>query len=162
MTQPDTSALIDEFRGQWAFLSNFYRAPFEWEGLVYPTAEHAFQAGKTLNKSRRLEIARLQTPREAKSRGQHVQLRPGWDEKVRFVVMASVLRAKFTSKPSAIRALLSTGDALLVEGNTWHDNFWGDCRCRRLGNGRATCLGQGRNHLGVLLMELRDDLRPTP
>ena len=44
---------------------------------------------------------------------------------------------------------LATGGAVLVEGNTWHDNYWGCCTCSR-------CAGRrGRNNLGRLLMKLR-------
>jgi ribA/ribD-fused uncharacterized protein len=85
-----------------------------------------------------------------------VDLRPGWDETVRFEVMAAVLRAKFGHHPGRVEALLSTGAAVLVEGNTWHDQTWGDCRC-----GRAACAERGANHLGRLLMELRNQLQAT-
>ena len=49
--------------------------------------------------------------------------------------------------------LLSTGGGDLVEGNRWHDNFWGRCvcrACRRIG---------GANVLGTLLMQVRAELR---
>lgn len=152
-----SATTIDEFRGRWAFLSNFHRAPLTWEGIDYPTSEHAFNAGKTLDPAARLSIAVASTPREAKRLGRMVQLRPGWDETVRFEVMAAVLRAKFCCHPGRVDALLTTGDAVLVEGNTWHDQTWGDCRC-----GRAACTGPGENHLGRLLMELRAELCHGP
>lgn len=144
---------IMAFRGAWAFLSNFHPAVLVWEDIEYPTSEHAFNAGKTLNHLERCRIAIASTPREAKRLGRSVQLRPGWDERVRFEVMAAVLRAKFTCRPERAAALLGTGDAMLVEGNTWHDQTWGDCRC-----GRPTCTEPGANHLGRLLMKLRDEL----
>lgn len=153
MTDTTTLPVIDDFRGRYGFLSNFHRAPLVWEGITYPTSEHAFNAGKTLDMGQREWIAAAPTPREAKRLGRSVQLRPGWDERVRFEVMAEVLRAKFCCHPGRIDALLSTGDALLVEGNTWHDNVWGDCRCSR-----PACVKPGGNHLGRLLMELRAEL----
>jgi ribA/ribD-fused uncharacterized protein len=145
---------ITEFRGAWRYLSNFHPAPLDWEGIHYPTSEHAFNAGKTLDMATRRDIARAMTPREAKRRGRSVQLRDGWDERIRFEVMAEVLRAKFTWDERRVQALLSTGDAHLVEGNRWHDNTWGDCYC-----GRPTCAKPGDNHLGRLLMELRAELQ---
>jgi ribA/ribD-fused uncharacterized protein len=154
MASRDVPAEIREFRGRWAFLSNFHRAELVWEGIQYPTSEHAFNAGKTLDMGERAWIAAAPTPREAKQRGRTVALRPWWDAEVRFEVMAEVLNAKFTAHPSRAHALLSTGDALLAEGNTWHDNTWGDCHCRR-----QACIDPGRNALGVLLMGLRSDLR---
>jgi ribA/ribD-fused uncharacterized protein len=147
-----TPAVIDDFRGRWSFLSNFHPSPLVWDGGRYPTAEHAFNAGKTLEPERRRLIAQAASPREAKKRGRSVPLRPGWDERVRYEVMAAVLQAKFTGA-APVAALLSTGDALLVEGNRWHDQHWGDCRC-----GRTACRGAGENHLGRLLMELRAEL----
>lgn len=154
MTNPTiTPAIIGDFRGRWAFLSNFHPAVLTWSGITYPSSEHAFNAGKTLDPDRRRWIAAAPTPREAKRRGRSVDLRPEWDEKVRYQVMTEVLHAKFGCHPARIEALLSTGDAQLVEGNTWHDNVWGDCRC-----GRGACTTQGANHLGRLLMKLRTNL----
>ncbi|HLL69075.1 MAG TPA: NADAR family protein [Micromonosporaceae bacterium] len=153
MTADPTPRAIHGFRGAWSFLSNFQAAPLVWEGMAYPTSEHAFNAGKTLDVAKRQWIADAATPREAKRRGRSVDLRRGWDERVRFEVMAEVLRAKFEAHPGLARALLATGDAELVEVNTWHDDVWGDCVC-----GRPACGEPGTNHLGRLLMELRADL----
>ena len=145
--------VIPGFWGTWAFLSNFRPAYLVWEGDPYPTSEHAFNAGKTLDPVRRKWVAEASTPWEAKRRGRSVLLRPGWDERVRYEVMASVLRAKFVAHPLRTEALLSTGHAELIEANRWHDQVWGDCRC-----GRPACAPVGANHLGRLLMELRTDL----
>lgn len=147
---------ITQFRGAWAFLSNFHPAPLAWEGLTYPTSEHAFNAGKTVEPDLRRWIAAANTPKEAKRRGHQVRLRDTWDGKVRYDVMRGVLRAKFTDVPGRIAALLNTGDADLIEGNTWHDQHWGDCYCER-----KACAVAGANHLGRMLMELRRDLGKT-
>lgn len=58
---------------------------------------------------------------------------------------------KFTAHPARVAALLSTGEATLVEGNRHHDQHWGICVCKRHH-------GQGENHLGRLLMALRAEL----
>jgi ribA/ribD-fused uncharacterized protein len=142
---------IMEFRGAWAFLSNFHPAVLTWEGITYPTSEHAFNAGKTTEADLRRWIAAADTPKEAKRRGHQVRLRDRWDEEVRYDVMRKVLRAKFTADPRRIAALLGTGDAELIEGNTWHDIHWGVCTCSR-------DKGAGLNHLGRMLMELRGEL----
>lgn len=60
--------------------------------------------------------------------------------------MWEILRAKFKQHPELAAMLIATGDAELVEGNTWGDTFWG----------RDLATGHGENHLGRLLMELRD------
>jgi predicted NAD-dependent protein-ADP-ribosyltransferase YbiA (DUF1768 family) len=60
--------------------------------------------------------------------------------------MRDLLRQKF-AHPELRRLLLATGDAELVEGNTWGDRFWG------------VCAGRGQNHLGRLLMAIRAEIR---
>jgi ribA/ribD-fused uncharacterized protein len=145
---------IERFAGHWRFLSNFFPAVLVWDGIHFPTSEHAFNAGKTLNIEQRIRIAAAPTAAEAKRLGRCLTLRPGWDESVRYQVMTAVLRAKFTCRADRTKLLLSTGDRLLVEGNDWHDQHWGDCVC-----GRPSCATPGQNHLGRLLMELREELR---
>ncbi len=142
---------IARFADEWGFLSNFFPAVLLWEGIHFPSSEHAFNAGKTLKIEDRIRIAAAPTAAEAKRIGRSVTLRPGWDEVVRYQVMAAVLRAKFTCRADRVRLLLSTGDRELVEGNTWHDTHWGVCTCRTH--------GFGENHLGRLLMDLRGELR---
>ena len=80
---------IDSFNGEYYFLSNYYHSPIVFEGIHYPTVEHAFQAAKTLNNNKRLEIARMRTPGEAKKAGRTVSLRPDW-EKIKFDLMFEV------------------------------------------------------------------------
>jgi predicted NAD-dependent protein-ADP-ribosyltransferase YbiA (DUF1768 family) len=63
-----------------------------------------------------------------------------------YVLSTSVTSAR------ANRAVTATHPHRLVEGNTWHDPFWGDCHCGR-------CPADGENMLGGVLMELRDTLR---
>jgi ribA/ribD-fused uncharacterized protein len=139
---------ISAFSGTYRFLSNFYAAPTGYEGIIYPTSEHAFQAAKTVDPAQREEIRKLKTPGEAKryaSRSGPLTLRPGWDG-MRVNVMRIVLRSKFADDRLR-EQLLATGDAALVEGNTWGDVFWGQVD------------GVGENWLGRLLMELRAELR---
>jgi ribA/ribD-fused uncharacterized protein len=149
---PAPGDVIARFTGPWAFLSNFHRWPVRWEGVTFPSAEHAFQAGKVDDLAVREAIARVATPQGAKLRGRRLQLRDGWDDRLRFEVMAGVLRAKFTASPVRMAALLATAPAVLVEGNSWHDQTWGDCCC-----GRPACRARGENHLGRSLMTLRDE-----
>ncbi|MCM3884178.1 NADAR family protein [Frankia sp. R82] len=142
---------IEEFKGTLGFLSNFARAPFTWGGRTYPTVEHAFQCMKTVDARQREWVLSAPTPTEAKARGRKVQIRDGWDE-IRHQVMTEAVRAKFTN-PHLANLLVETGDRLLVEGNTWHDNVWGDCFC-----GRPACAAEGQNHLGKILMQIRYEL----
>jgi len=151
---------IDHFRGEHEYLSNFYLRPVVYEGVAYPSTEHAFQAAKTRDAERRWAIATLPTCREAKRAGRAVRLRPEW-EQIKYRAMADVLIDKFTRWSDLREKLLTTDNAELIEGNRWHDNVWGDCRCPR-------CRGTpGKNALGQILMQVRQGLmdgtyRPIP
>jgi ribA/ribD-fused uncharacterized protein len=136
---------IDSFRGDFAFLSNFLESPIEFEGDVYPTVEHAFQAAKTCDPEERDKVRVAKTPSSAKKIGRRVKLRSDW-EAVKVGIMLDLLRIKF-SDPALRQQLLGTGDAELVEGNTWNDTFWGV----------SSKTGKGKNTLGKLLMQVRDE-----
>ena len=139
---------ILQFEGKYRFLSNFYPEPVTYNGYTYQTAEHAFQSAKAVDEKGRKWVEDAGRPGEAKSRGRTVTLRPDW-EGVKVQVMYEVLRAKFSGALKG--ALLSTGTAILVEGNTWHDNTWGVCVCGR-------CPGWGENLLGNILAQVRLEL----
>ncbi len=142
--------MIARFENQYAFLSNFYESPMTVDGITYPTVEHFFQAQKTLNIQERSAIAAASTPGRAKRMGRNVSLRPDW-ENVKEEIMRIGLEKKF-SKPILKAKLLATDNEILVEGNWWHDNYWGSCNCAQCGN-------RGKNTLGNMLMTLREKLR---
>lgn len=138
---------IYEFRGDYRFLSNFYPCEVEYEGIVYPSVENAFQAAKTLNNAERLQFTNVK-PGIAKRLGRKVALRHDW-EKVKVDIMKELLRKKFSQEPLKSK-LLETGDRELEEGNRWNDRFWGIC---------PPGSGMGKNILGRLIMEIRGELR---
>lgn len=137
--------LIDSFDGEYAFLSNFYPSAFAVGGITYQTNEHFFQAMKTKDRDLRKKIALCNTPGEAKRIGRSIVLREDWED-VKLNVMTTGLMCKFAD-PVLRQKLLDTGDAILIEGNTWGDRYWGRCD------------GIGENHLGRLLMMLREKTR---
>ena len=137
---------IDSFRGKYFFLSNFYPAPVMYKGLTYQNNEAAFQAQKTFSPELQTTFTTL-APSDAKRKGRHVRLRQDW-EQVKDRIMEEIVRAKFIQNPKLKEQLLSTGDAILIEGNTWNDRYWGvDARS-----------GIGENHLGKILMKVRSEL----
>lgn len=142
--------MIDNFTGEHSFLSNFYQSPFMADGLLWPSVEHYFNAAKTQNQEQASWVRAAPTAREAKARGRKVTLRDDWDKRWRYVEMMIALQNKFAEADLRGR-LESTGSNVLVEGNTWHDNVWGVCRCTR-------CGGKGKNMLGIFLMLVRDAL----
>lgn len=143
---------IDLFRGEHYFLSNFYPAPTTLGGIDYPTAEHAFQAQKEVGDEFKLQVARAATPKEAKALGRQADLRADWDD-IKERVMIAVVHRKFGQNPDLAAKLFATDDALLVEGNSWHDQSWGSCNC-------SVHIGiPGNNLLGKALMDARAALR---
>lgn len=138
--------VIDSFSGEYRFLSNFYPCTIILcDGETFSSLEHAYQACKTLNVTWRKRIADADTPGQAKRLGKQCPVRSGWEE-MKLTVMLHLLQYKFENEP--LRSmLLATGDAELVEGNSWGDAFWG------------VCGGRGENMLGTLLMIVRAELR---
>ena len=143
--------MINKFDGEYAFLSNFADSCIEFEGITYPTVEHAFQAAKTLDEDERLYISSLPTPGAAKKQGRRVSLRPDW-EQVKYSVMEECVSKKFAQEPLRSQ-LLSTGDEPLEEGTWWHDNIWGNCYCAKCAN------IEGKNYLGKILMKTRQEIK---
>jgi ribA/ribD-fused uncharacterized protein len=141
--------VIDSFTGRYSFLSSFYVEPFVYAGMRWYHREGAFQAHKTLDPVTREQIAAMRTPKEAKAAGRAVVLRADWDD-ISKQVMLDVMLAQFRQSRHMAAGLTATGDATLIEGNTWHDQIWGDCQC-----GRAACAPPGLNFLGRCLEAVR-------
>ncbi|CAA2367810.1 Uncharacterized domain COG3236 / GTPcyclohydrolase II [Xylella phage Bacata] len=136
---------IGSFTGPHRFLSNFWSVAIAFEGHSYRTVEHAFQAAKTFDEDERRRIRNEPDAGGAKRRGKTVTLREDWEE-VKEDVMRNLLRQKFGTEPLKSK-LLKTGKSKLVEGNWWGDTYWG------------VCDGKGKNRLGEILMEVREELR---
>jgi N-glycosidase YbiA len=141
--------------GGWPFLSNFYPCTVMLDDVAYPSVEHAYQAAKTLNlKEREKFLYAGVKASDAKRMGDTInksgKRRIDW-EQVNTSIMKDLLMQKFY--PTVLRRkLISTFTAELIEGNWWHDTFWGVCE--------GTCKQGphepfGENILGKLLMEVR-------
>jgi len=137
--------LVPNFQDEWFFLNNYCPHPVDFDGLRYPSVEHAYQAAKTLDEKTRLAIRNTADPDEAKLLGRASVHRADWDE-YKLGLMEKLVAAKFADADLR-RRLLDTGDALLVEGNDWGDTYWG------------VCDGAGDNHMGRILMEVRSRAR---
>ncbi|MBU9728623.1 nicotinate (nicotinamide) nucleotide adenylyltransferase [Diplocloster modestus] len=139
-------ACIERFREEYDFLSNFYPAQVEYQGLLYENTEAAFQAQKCRTDEEKTCFCGL-PPNMAKKLGRQVELRDNWEE-VKVGLMEEIVRAKFFQNPDLGKRLLATGEIPLVEGNTWGDTCWGV----------DTRTGRGENHLGRILMKIRAEL----
>lgn len=141
----NTSLQIPSFEGEYRWLSNFVPVKIKLGGEIYPSVEHAYQAAKTLSLEERTQIRLCTTPGEAKKLGKHVSMRPHW-EKLKLQIMEAILREKFKQEPYKT-LLLATGNTLIEEGNYWKDEYWGIYQ------------GRGSNHLGILIMQIRDEMK---
>lgn len=127
---------ILEFQGENRFLSNFWIEP---DGTH---VEGEYQARKCARLSDVERFYRL-SPGQAKRLGRTVDMRPDWED-CKVEIMRALVRQKFMDHPSLLAKLVATGDQELVEGNKWGDHIWG------------VCAGRGANHLGKILMWVRN------
>ena len=132
---------VKEFRGKYAFLSNMYKCQVKVDGIVYQSAEAAYQAQKTTDIDIRHEFSKL-GPVEAKEKGRHIQSLKSFN---RIDAMGKVLIAKFSQNKDLLDELLKI-NGVIVEGNTWNDTYWGVCN------------GKGENMLGKMLSRIRDNV----
>jgi ribA/ribD-fused uncharacterized protein len=152
-----TTSPVDEVRfyraneRPYGAFSNLFRRPIDFEGRVFPTAEHAYQAGKARKEEVRAWLLSAPTPGlvAMAAHGLYTwDIVPDWSQ-IKYDRMRQVLRAKFTQHEDLCRLLLSTGSARIVEAGRVANVVnctWGEVN------------GKGRNMLGVLLMELRSEL----
>jgi ribA/ribD-fused uncharacterized protein len=133
-----------------AFLSNFEPVPVFFEGITYPSVEHAFMSAKSDEPAWKKYCANTNiSAADVKREGKTVSLVAGWDS-LKFTVMEMCLRMKFYQEPFKSK-LLATGTQNIQEGNVWSDTVWGvDLNVNP---------NVGENHLGRLIMKIRDELR---
>jgi ribA/ribD-fused uncharacterized protein len=146
--------IISQFRGEYRWLSNFHIT-------IIPdkSTEHFFQAAKAKKDAEGLEwkkrILDSEKPSDAKKLGGKVPLRDDWHD-VKMYAMALANSYKFMGSFDLYKMLMKTGNSYLIEGNVWHDNFWGLCikkdcpRCSHV---------DGKNMLGNTLMAVRGLLK---
>ena len=133
------------FFGEYRWLSNFYPSfVFDDYGLQYNYVENAYQASKTEDKKKRYKFTLL-NPYEAKKLGRKLELRNDWNN-IKLIVMEDLIYKKFNLNNELRNKLLSTGNKILIEYNDWNDVYWGICN------------GYGKNHLGRIIMKVRDNI----
>lgn len=145
----DEKALF--YMGRYYALDNFSAFAVELGGMLYPTAEHAYQASKFRDGVVRGIIQALRSAHEAKKMARRITeespeyMRCGWGPEAKLEVMENILRAKLHQHPYVQKTLLRTGGMEIVEDSP-KDSFWG----------RGPDWN-GENHLGKLWMKLRED-----
>ncbi len=153
--------IIDSFRGEFYFLSNFSQSPMTVPvaNFNYPftfvTGEHLFHAAKISVSSATIDaqqqyldaLAKDANPNKAKYLGRSISIDPTRWDAMSYKVMERVQKIKFEQHPELAQKLINTGDSMLIEGNTWGDRLWGMSK------------GEGKNQLGIILMDLRHSLK---
>lgn len=140
---------IQTFRGEHSWLSNMAECEIKYGDLVFKSTEAFYQAMKTKDKHARALFTEY-NGQTSKREGRKLFIRSDW-ELIKDDVMKFALSKKFSKEPFK-SLLLSTGDVDLIEGNYWHDNYWGSCNC-------AKCNNKGLNKLGKMIMAIRKDLK---
>lgn len=142
--------MITTFRGEHSFLSNFtsFEKPLFYGGNLYTSNEHFYQAMKVLDKDLRNSI-RVHPAKGLKAYIRTLAIREDWDN-IKLDVMLYGLRYKFSEhNPTLRHKLIKTGEEIIQEGNYWNDKYWGVC----------LKTGEGENHLGKLLMQVRLEVK---
>ena len=140
--------MINRFQEENRFLSNFWPVPVSYLGIIYPTVENAYQAAK-LPPGFSFQGYRDMSPGQAKRQGRRKPLRKDW-EQVKLQIMQELVAQKFRSSNLA-QKLRATFPHEIIEGNCWHDLFWGKCFC-------PEHKGKGQNNLGKILMQVRESI----
>lgn len=139
---------IRGFQGEFRWLSNFWPCVIYHDGVYYPSTENAYQALKFEHPSKRRLIATLDPGQAKRYARSNFTPSPEWlANRVR--LMKFVLKKKFERGSELAAKLEETGDRHIEETNHWGDTFWG------------VCDGVGENHLGRLIMEIREENRST-
>jgi len=129
------------------YLSNFAKVVVKLDGVEYPSVEHAYMSAKSEDPTWKLFCQnKTRSPGLIKKMSRKQKLVPDWDSK-KLSIMEDLVRQKFNKEPFKSK-LLNTGNENIQEGNTWNDKFWGIC----------LKTGDGENHLGRLIMKIRDEL----
>lgn len=141
------------------WLSNMAHVSIKHEDIIYPATENFYQAMKygkgsvvfldhtPQRKNIREYIASL-PPIESKLFSKKHPMNNDSFEDNKLYIMLNAQRQKYAQEPFKSK-LLATGDGILEEGNWWKDSFWGvDIHTR-----------QGANHLGKIIMQVRQELR---
>jgi len=143
-TPNDFPDVINQFKGEYDFLGNRFGCRFVWQELQYGNAEAAFQSSKCVDESERKVYAGCSADKAA-LKGKDMLPFPGW-ENARLDIMESILRAKFEQNPTLMKKLTDTGTRILINGNNKQETYWGV----------DLYSWQGENHLGKILMNIRN------
>jgi len=140
--------MIKDFQGNYRWLSNFAPVTISIENRNYPSVEHAYMSFKSDESTWKDFCANENNSAgKVKMTSRKIKLIEDWNDSFRLKLMEDLIRVKFNQEPYKSN-LLATGNQNIQEGNYWNDKFFGIC----------LKTGMGENHLGRLIMKIRDEL----
>ena len=161
----------DESKGENRYLSNMYVAPFEIDGITFPTVEHYFQWSKAKMMGDEDIASKIMTapkgkaqvePKSVKAYGRKVKNfnAAEWDAK-KDEIMTRAVRAKFVNPANKLilEKLLATGTRPLAEANP-RDKYWGIGTSADTEIAKDPSKWKGLNKLGKTLEAVRKELTP--
>jgi ribA/ribD-fused uncharacterized protein len=154
--------LITKFKGQYEFLDPAYYCLVEYGGELYNSAEAAFLGAQFDSAYFRSMFRNPVLPIwRARELAKKLQRRRDWTPELSIEIMRQITLDKFSRTATLRAALLATCDEQIVAENNWHEQFWGCCTCAtrpgKYGR-RSSCSVPGCNHLGEVLMSVREQL----
>lgn len=155
MNYPDN--VIVNFTGDHAFMSNsLVLSPnrrVAYEGILYPSVDHAYQAAKTLDTHQREFIASVSAPNVARILANHLVRRPDWLD-VRLGIMRELIYVKFAANANEFMPkLLATGHQFIAYNDPKKDPFWGAVYNESTGE------WSGHNYIGKAIIALRTHIQ---
>lgn len=139
--------MIQEFKEEYRWLSNFAPVSIILDGVEYPTVEHAYMSAKSDDKEWKLFCSDPNNkPGAVKRKSRKIELKENWND-LKIEVMTECIRQKFSQEPYRTN-LIKTYSEEIQEGNFWGDKFWGIC----------LKTNEGENNLGKIIMEFRKTL----
>lgn len=140
---------ITDFSNQYSFLNNDHICLVHYDGLLYASVTHAFQAARTLSESTREQISKIHDIETMYELVENIEDPPEWN-KNRVRIMEILIRDKFRRNHILRQRLSETGTAQLQ--NSYQESspsnlFWG------------TINDRGDNTIGKILMKVRSDIQ---
>lgn len=139
--------MIEQFRGEYGWLSNFASVDILYKGFLYQSTERAYQSEKCDDYTWKIFCSNpINNQGLIKQQSRTVQLIENWDER-RVPIMLKLQRLKY-QQPFYREKLIATGELYIQEGNWHNDDFWGFCFKKQ----------SGENMLGRLIMQVREEI----
>jgi ribA/ribD-fused uncharacterized protein len=138
---------IIRFDNEYNYLDNFFKCKINYEGIVYPSCNHAYQAAKVLDVNAKILISQIPEHSKLYMVVDRYPEKYNWED-IKLDVMTDIVRSKFNQHPELKSNLLETGQAHIEYGNSLDDSYWGISPINS---------GMGLNNLGLILMELREE-----